>query len=372
MSKKILYLTTNHQVYDDRIYYHFKPSFEKVGCHFYVCSTYTKNIDTTRVKSQDGENLSRSEKLEWFYAKIVEIKPDVIFCGEPLPILAAVRYQKKYSIKIIYDVTEWYPSKKHLQGLSFIKKAIKGLLMFALHLYGSFKSDGIIVGEYHKKIIFDRLFSFKPALIVSYFPKKSYISLKEKKIEKDDFVIGYTGKFSKEKGIERVFKVADKLQELHPNKKIKLSLIGKTYNEKQARILNKLIACYENLDVTLTGMVSFEDFKESILKFDFALDLRSIDIENTRCLPIKIFHYCGCGIPVVYSDLKAIKRFFSETGFIHLVHPDDYLSTVKYISSLLEDKDMYVKVSKEAVAYIEKHCTWENVEKKLLNFVEEL
>lgn len=370
---KITYLTSSHYVNDDRIFYHIKNSLEQSGCGMSVCSSFgDTNLNIDNTYWVQGENLTRKERVEWFYEQLILLKPEVVICGEPLPIIAAKKYRKKYSCKIIYDVTEWYPSKKNLGGLGFLAKLVKSSVMFFYNLYAASLVDGFMVGEYYKKRLYDVFLPLKPKEIISYYPKRNYVSLQEKKINPEVFKIGYSGRFSAEKGIHRVFEVAEKLRLSNPAVKIILVLIGKTYNKEDVLCFNELKRKYSGLQVDIHEMVPFEKFSKAIAMFDVALDLRDNDIENTRCLPIKVFHYNACGIPVVYSDLKAIKKGYIQDDFCELVAPDDLTKTVDYLQRFIDSPMFYHETSKKAISVIEKKYLWECIEKKMLSFIKKL
>ncbi|MGY5355087.1 glycosyltransferase [Wenyingzhuangia sp. IMCC45467] len=372
-SIKVTYLTSSHYVNDDRIYYHIKETLETKGCEVSVCSSY--GVTENKIKNGytvNGSNLSKKDKINWFYQQLVLLKPKVVICAEPLPIIAAKKYKKEYSCKIIYDVTEWYPSKKNLQGLSFVSKIIKGLVLFFFNIYASCFVDGFIVGEYYKKKLYDVLFPLKSKKIISYYTKKKYVTLKEKTLTKGVFKIGYTGKFSQEKGLHRVFKVADFLRKNNPNIDIVLILIGEAYSEHDKLFFKELLQKYPLLKVEIHNKVSFDRFSNAIVVFDVALDLRDNDFENTRCLPIKVFHYNACGIPVVYSSLKAIKKGYVQADFCKLLLPDDIDEIGFYLQKFIDQPDFYKQTSKKAVKEIEKGYLWEHIEEDLFGFIKKI
>ncbi|ANW97037.1 hypothetical protein AXE80_12410 [Wenyingzhuangia fucanilytica] len=371
---KVIYLTSSHYVNDDRIFFHIKDTLERKNFKVDVCSTYgDKNFNLKDTYWIKGDELSRRERVSWFCEQLILLSPEMIICGEPLPILAAKKFQEQYpSCKIIYDVTEWYPSKKNLYDLNFISKTTKFFTMFVFNLYAASLVDGFIVGEYYKKKIYDFLFPLKPKEIISYYPKRKYVSLKGKKLLSKIFRVGYSGKFSEEKGINRVFKVAESLRVNNPDLKVVLVLVGKTFLKQERIGFRNLIEKYPSLNVEINEMVPFEDFSKAILSFDVALDLRDNDIENTRCLPIKVFHYNACGIPVVYSNLKALKKGYVQADFCELVEPNDTEKVATKLQRFIDDPIFYADVSNKAVTKIEKGYLWEHIEGKLLGFIQKV
>ena len=369
-SVKVIYLTSSHYVNDDRIYYHIKETLEQKGCQVSIYSSY--GVPEHKIENGytvDGAKLSKKDKINWFYQQLLLLKPEVIICAEPLPILAAKKYKKIHSCKIIYDVTEWYPSKKNLINLSFVNKVRRGMVLFVFNLYATYFVDGFTIGEYYKKRLYDFFYPLKPKEIISYYPKKKYVTLEPRELTKGIFKLGYSGRFSQEKGLERVFKVADYIRIKNPSVKIILVLVGKTYDKKDDFFFKDLQEKYSELSIEIYDMVPFENFSTAISVFDVALDLRDNDFENTRCLPIKVFHYNACGIPVVYSNLKAITKGYVQSDFCMLLSPDDIEGISVHLQKFINHSEFYKQVSKDAVKEIEEGYLWEHIEEKIFDFI---
>lgn len=125
--RKIVFMTSSHSPYDERIFYHFADSLKDSPWQVSViCST--ENIDTivngVIIKGFHQEYLSKKEKILKFIEYLKKAQPDVTVCSEPLTVLAAHRYRKSVSKKttVIYDITEWYPSKTYLENIGLLKK----------------------------------------------------------------------------------------------------------------------------------------------------------------------------------------------------------------------------------------------------------
>ncbi len=135
--KRIAFFTSVHLPFDDRIFYHFALSLIS---NFDV--TIVSTCDEVNEKSQEVEimstrafNQDKKAKIAYFISKAEEINPHIIICSEPLPIYAAAQYKKRFQkkqCKLIYDVTEFYPSKKNLISLTGFKR---GLTRFKMYLF---------------------------------------------------------------------------------------------------------------------------------------------------------------------------------------------------------------------------------------------
>ncbi|MDP4176426.1 MAG: glycosyltransferase, partial [Bacteroidota bacterium] len=86
--------------------------------------------------------------------------------------------------------------------------------------------------------------------------------------------------------------------------------------------------------------------------------------------PIKIFEYMASGKPVVYSDIKPIRKELDVTKFGFMVDPENIEEIVSKVSLYIKDKDLLIKHSLEARKQIENKFNWEMIEEKLIRFLE--
>ena len=114
----IAFLTSGHEPFDDRIFYNMARTLS-AGNNVSIISSrqeLTDVADGININCFEGNELPKRDKIRKFTEYLADFKPSVIICSEPLPVLAANLYSKKTygKIRIIYDITEWYPSKKNL------------------------------------------------------------------------------------------------------------------------------------------------------------------------------------------------------------------------------------------------------------------
>ena len=247
----VAFLTSAHLPLDDRIFYHQAISLSKKFKTSVIASTETfrSDRDGVTVISEDGSGWRKREKVRFFIENLELIKPQLVICSEPLPILAAAKYRRNSPTKvsILYDVTEWYPSKKHLEKLPVISKVLIFLKLLILNLYASTLCSGFIFGEYYKSLPYRLLFPFKKWRITGYYPDLRYIEFVERLLIPDKICLGYTGKISSEKGIVNFFDAARALKMKKPEVGVRLKIIGWCYNTSDKEIFERL--CNESRDL---------------------------------------------------------------------------------------------------------------------------
>jgi len=369
----IAFLTSSHSPFDDRIFYHQAKSLSKNNQVVIVSSTENKTltIGNISVLSEDRNSSGKKEKIEFFIRSLSQIDPELIICSEPLPIIAAWRYKKKFrkKAKVIYDVTEWYPSKKNLEGLSGIKKLSAFFRLLVFHIYALAHCDGFIFGEHYKSLPFRFLFPLRKWTIVSYYPDLNYINFQESNLRSGEICLGYTGRISIEKGIESFFNVAIALKAKNPELAVKLKIIGWFFNENDESIFRKLCSEAENIEIQLLDKQDFEHFSNELIETDVLFDLRKVDLENNHCLAIKVFYYAACGKPVIYSNLKAIEREIDVNKFGYFVNPNDSEQIAGLVIEYVKHLDLYQAHSRQARKLAETEYNWEKIEPLFLDFV---
>lgn len=333
MAKHIVFLQSAHTAIDERILFHQAHALRQ---HGYIVEIF--GMDS-----------------------FVDFKPidaDVYIVDTPRA-LWKIRHT---DAKIVYDITEWYPSKKNLRNLR-IGKTIKALLMAIASIWAGWRTDAFIFGEKDKAKPFQFLFPNKKSIFLPYYPDLVYIkpnSLRE--IDSECRVL-YAGPLTKEKGWERVVETMCGIAQKMPQMQFKLDVISR----------NSVVEFTKpnNLQVGVLQFMPFEKFCEQITKYDLFLDLRDMDFENRRCLPIKLFYYMACGRPSIYSNLKAIKKGVPEfENCVQLV--DNTVQSIEAISEYIINKELYHKHCSNALKLSKDKYNWAIIKKDFLSLMNEL
>jgi glycosyltransferase involved in cell wall biosynthesis len=329
-------------------------------------------FDGIRLDCFAGDNLSKRDKIRCIIERIAAFGPDLIICSEPLALLASKRYKKrvKRKVTIVYDITEWYPSKKNLASCKKNLRWINFLKLLAFNVWCSKFADLFIFGEYYKSRPYRFLFPSKPYIFTPYYPDLKYINFKKPRLDRARIRLSYSGKISSEKGYFNFFNAVKYLCELNKNLKIDITIIGWYENPGDNKEFVKLFASDNpHISIKIYDKQDFRHFLEIINETDIFIDLRSDDIENQYCLPIKLFYYAAIGRPVIYSDLKSIRKEVEIDNFGFLTKPDDYQSVAHLINDYLINEDLYYRHCKNARAIAESKYNWQIAEPRFLKFI---
>lgn len=371
----VSFLTSGHDPYDDRIFYHMARSLSVHDNNVSVTSSkkdLKESIEGILIDSFEGDNLTKKDKVKEFVKRLSGFKPDTIICSEPLTILAARKYSEKQSkkIRIIYDITEWYPSKKNLTDQIFILQWFIFFKLIIFNFWVSRLADSFIFGEWYKSRPYRLLYPRKRFIFTSYYPDLRYINYKEPCLQKGILRLSYSGKICLEKGYGNFFAVIKKLNELDKDLKINVKIIG-WYERKRDR--DECEHLFSSLSPGITLQVydrqDFKIFNELIKESDIFLDLRSNDLENRHCLPIKLFLYAAIGKPVIFSDLKAIRKEVAIDKFGFLINPSDTEGTARLILGYLENENLYKTHCFNARHLAETVYNWQITKPQFLEFI---
>lgn len=370
----IAIITSSHFHYDDRIYYHMANSLSENGHKVEIISSLSEmNVDAAiSIQSFDGNSLSKNKKIAVFIERLTLFNPQIIICSEPLTVLAAHKYSKKNNTKIIYDITEWYPSKKNLVNYHPSIKWFHFLKFSAYNLHSYSISDGFIFGEYYKSKIPKLLFPKKPYEYTSYYPDLRFFKENKPQITDHILRLSYSGKISIEKGFVNFINVVKELSEQNPNLNIYIKTIG-WYDEKDDKICKDLIYnLNKNIKFIFHKTKKLADYIDLISDTDIFMDLRNNDFENTHCLPIKLFYYIALERPVIFSDLKAIRKEIDLNQFGYLVNPTDSKKIADIILNYHNHKNHYYQHCSKAHQLYKTNYNWQKIEPEFLKFMNQM
>lgn len=373
---KISFISTSHFPKDDRIYYHFAKSVATAGHEVEIT---TSNIDLHHrsgrlyINSFEGNSLPKKKKIQYFIQNLKEFVPDTIICSEPLCILAAYKYKKNYNktTRIISDITEWYPSKKNLNQRKSFARSFLFVKLSVFNLYTAFLTDAFIFGEWYKSVPSRILFPLKERISITYYPSKKYFQILEPKPILNEINLSYSGKISKEKGFENFIQMVNELSRKRSNLKINLKIIGWPENQEYKKLYHHIIEDLKkrNINIIEHEKLNLKDYINEIKDTDIFIDLRSNDFENQMCLPIRLFYFAALGRPVIFSDLKAIRKEVKIEKFGYLVDPKNSQQTIDRIIQYIDNYSLYLSHCRNAFDIYNSSYNWEKIENRFLEFV---
>jgi glycosyltransferase involved in cell wall biosynthesis len=373
--KRICLVTSGHPPFDERIFWKFGQSLNKNGFSVsIICSTeqINKAINGISIIGFDGYSFNKKKKIDSFCDKIADSDPDLIICSEMLPVFAALKFKKQSrDIKIILDITEWFPENVAYK-FNGVKRWIKYFQLLIPYLYILQKVDQLIIGEDSKKKRYDLLARSKPKTIIGYYPVLKYFNYKKPDLSKEEIILGYAGVITFERGINKLLRVSISIANKFPQKKFELLLFGRFTYQIEENEFKQKASSINNLKVEFVDWTDYDKMSTVIEKMDICFDLRERNFIYSNSLPIKIFEYMACGKPFIYSDIKPIRDEIDYEKYGFLVNPYDESEIINAIESYLNNPKLAEEHSINARKLIEENKNWESESRKLIEKVNKL
>jgi glycosyltransferase involved in cell wall biosynthesis len=90
------------------------------------------------------------------------------------------------------------------------------------------------------------------------------------------------------------------------------------------------------------------------------------------CCPLKVLEGMACGVPVIASDLPAVRELGRDGTHFLLVKPGSVDQTTEAILRLHSDPESARTIGANARRHIENYFTWERAGAQLIDIYEEL
>lgn len=191
---------------------------------------------------------------------------------------------------------------------------------------------------------------------IELFSPRSCDHTKEKYGLEDSFVIGHVGVLREWLDLEPLF-IA--IRELASRINIKLLIVGEGVGyDKTVRLARNLGV----LDHTIfTGTVPYSRVPEYVSCMDVGvIPFRQNNVSNNS-LPLKLFEYMACGVPVISTHVDAIQEKFSQTVRF-ASNADEY---AQEIIQMHQDPNLCSRLGAEGRCIVTDEYQWAAIAKEL-------
>ena len=179
------------------------------------------------------------------------------------------------------------------------------------------------------------------------------------------FRVGYAGSFYRGRGIDLIVQIAQRCDWAT------FVLIGDhsvTREDWLGDISN----------IELIGEVPPLEVRQHLVSFDVALAPYQVDTSDRRgnvtakwMSPLKIFEYMAARVPIIASDLPAIREILTNDINALLVDPNNPDSWISAIELLNQDLPLASEIASNAQDLLLSQYTWESRAASILRFAEE-
>jgi glycosyltransferase involved in cell wall biosynthesis len=236
--------------------------------------------------------------------------------------------------KVVYDCCEDFPRMMLTKQLipralrSFVAKVVSSFeWLAALCLDGVVTADSATLRRFakvgrSKKRVF---YNFP---ILELFPEPKAVP--QKKVD-----VVYRGGLSERAGTLVLLDAVDHIAE--KGQPIRVLLIGYFDNDQAERLIRRRIqALKPGAVVELRGRIDHNAMADALAEAKVGICPLQAIPKFLHNIPVKVWEYWACGLPVIASDLPPIRPFFRIRAGI-LIKPDDAHELAAAICQLLND-----------------------------------
>lgn len=385
---KVCMISTNHDLFDDRIYWKQALSLKKYGYDVFCIAISDKDetgithegIKYYKVKSK-GKKYKSVFKRNIFYDEtfsyetfknIFTIAKDLecnVYHFHDLYLNLICKRLKKlpFKPKIIYDVHECYPEQiREYRKLSGLKKINNNIYSYFIRLWEvncSRYCDYIITTETSvNKKFSNYIGKDKVNIIYNYanFYVKKFLDFNEK-----EFHAIYCGGINRIRSAMELLEVANIAKKQMPN--FKLLFLGPISDNILERDMKNFIEKnkLEN-NVILKGKVPYQEVEKYYSKSKVGLAIFKSSLTFRKTVQIKTFEYMAFGLPMVGSNFGNIQKYINEADSGITVDPSNPNEIWNAIYKILKNEKLYDTYSKNGINAVKERYNWHAMEKKLL------
>jgi glycosyltransferase involved in cell wall biosynthesis len=252
--------------------------------------------------------------------------PELIPAGWVLKIL--------FRKKVVYDAREDYPAM--MLNKAYLPKPFRTLAARAMTCLESFAArtlDGLITADPFTLLRLGRVGPSKKLVFYNFPNYEIFPSPSSNESKPFDMV--YRGGLSERCG---TFLLIDAFQNLiAQGKDLRLLLIGYFDNQQTKELVEKRIRTLglgERVEVV--GYIPYDQMARALSRARIGVCPLQAIPKFQRNIPVKVFEYWACGLPVVASDLPPIRPFLRSQELGLLVKPGDAREMSQAIGWLLD------------------------------------
>lgn len=363
MSKKVLHLTTVHPRFDVRVFYKEARALSKEYQVSIVVADGLGSEDYEGVSFIDlGKPKNRWSRVLFYPFKLlrksIKHKADIYHFHDPELMLVGLLL-RLLGKKVIYDVHEHVPESFFLKV--YMSKIFQYVGYMSSLLFESVVSrfySGIIVvtPRLHKR--FQKI--NKRTVIVANYPDVKLVSDNRKNFQNRS--ICYAGGITSDRGILQVLEALDDVD-------AQFLLAGRS----DARYLDELKRHRNWCKVVFFGELPWKEvFKKLYSQASLGL-LTMLPAPNTNdALPIKLFEYMACGLPVISTDIPLWNEILVNAECGVCIDPTAKKMFSDALNRMLDNEKLLEQYSLNAKKSIRNHYNWQSQEETLLKFYGEL
>ncbi len=373
---KICIISNAHPTNDVRLYYKLAMSFAKQHEVFLISTGGVVNTAHNPYQLVVDSD-SPWNALGHLQRKVMELKPEILVCVEPLTLLVGMRLKKQMKLKLIFDVHEFYPDAFGERFPWLLRYPAKLAYLLALkYLQRSADALFAVNGEILKQLIGKD--STKRGTVLPNYPVKHVWDYAcdtpglLSQICEMNFDLIYIGGLTKNRGLFKILKLATLLKAEFPH--LKILILGRFFNPSLEKAFHDSLNDY-NLNAVIYYQEWIPSEKIGLLLRRSRFGLWLFNPTNRRfklSTPLKVLEYMAAGLPTITVKTPMMKALVEYNG-LGVCSSYKAKSLAEATAKLLRmPAEEYAAMSKRCLEITENRFNWEALEPQMFGVLEKL
>ncbi|MFZ2489570.1 MAG: glycosyltransferase family 4 protein [Anaerolineae bacterium] len=315
------------------------------------------------VRSSYGAGLAQALRLPRFWLaawrQLNQLRPAVVHCHDFDTLPPGWLWAKLHRRVVIYDAHEYYTELQRPRlGGSRIGKLLLRLIGAAEQTLSRTSSAVVTVDE---RIA--RRYRNHRVVVIGHYPPPDFASPPVAGHSAATTLV-YAGRFSTDRGLLVIAAALQRLAEqgLHP----RVRLLGAWTDPAEQQAFAVATRGLEG-QIEHAGWVPFEQIAAQLQQCDIALAVLQPIPRYVAALPVKLFEYMACGLPVVISDFPANREVVATADCGLLVDPANVDAVSEALARLLADPAEAHRLGENGRRAFETRYNWQALEPRLLS-----
>ena len=353
---KILLLSDTHSEHTEKWALGLANNGVKVGLFSFNKANYEWYIhENITVFFEPEKKINAENKLNKLaYIKYVSILKKIIQNFKP-DILHA-HYATSYGL--VGALSDFHPFVISSWGTDVMKFPNKNFVAKSILKYNFKKADLLCATSHTIKDYIHKVVNFPVSVIpfgidTDVFKPKEVSSL----FKSTDFILGSIKPVEKLYNIDVLIKAFALLLSKHAN--LKLLIIGEGTALIELKELSKSLGVYQN--IVFTGRKPHSEISNYYNMLDVL-----VNISEYESFGVSVVEAMSCGIPVVVTNVGGLKEVVKDDSVGLKVNVADVDATIAAIERLINDKELYNKISVNARKHVIENYNWDDNLKQMI------
>ncbi|MDD5326968.1 MAG: glycosyltransferase [Phycisphaerae bacterium] len=371
--RKVCHMASGHSVYDDRIMYRELVSLANNGWDATLVGVGSQDTVCKGVKIKAvSKAKNRALRMTWQTLKVLikswQVDADIYHFHEPELIFAGMVLKLFKRAHVINDVHEDYTL---MLFKPYIPKQLRKTVSWFLNKVENFTTKRFDAVVTPTQPITERFSKIARRTLTLYnFPTDDFMRSADRfkaGIEECIYDVVHVGALREDR-LEFLLDVAAEVQ-----KKLGNQTWGFVGMPAPLEPIAKRLAEKRGLDgITLVPKIPYPELPKILCRSKIGVNFHPLGETHTEvAIPVKIFEYLACGLPVVSTPLPLVCKLLGNVPMVKLVD-DKVKDFSEAVVELLSNVDSATKMRDMAWKYSRENYSWAHEEKKLLELYEDI